>query len=57
MWRKPSCTVAGNVIGVATMEDSVDIPLKTYGGIKPPYDSKIPLLGIYSDKTVIEKDT
>ena len=26
-------------------------------GIKPPYDSTIPLLGIYSEETKIEKDT
>ena len=26
-------------------------------GIKPPYDSTIPLLGIYPEETKIEKDT
>ena len=26
-------------------------------GIKPPYDPKIPLLGIYPEETKIEKDT
>ena len=26
-------------------------------GIKPPYDPEIPLLGIYPEKTKIEKDT
>ena len=26
-------------------------------GIKPPYDPEIPLLGIYSEGTKIEKDT
>ena len=26
-------------------------------GIKPPYDPAIPLLGIYSEKTTILKDT
>ena len=26
-------------------------------GIKPPYDSEIPLLGIYPEETKIEKDT
>ena len=26
-------------------------------GIKPPYDPTIPLLGIYSEKAIIEKDT
>ena len=37
------------------MEDAVEIPLKTR--IKPPYDLAIPLLGIYLEKTKIEKDT
>ena len=26
-------------------------------GIKPPYDPAIPLLGIYPEKTINEKDT
>ena len=26
-------------------------------GMKPPYDPAIPLLGIYAEKTIIEKDT
>ena len=26
-------------------------------GIKPPYDPEIPLLGIYSEETKIERDT
>ena len=26
-------------------------------GIKPPYDPAIPLLGIYPEKTITEKDT
>ena len=26
-------------------------------GIKPPYDSAVPLLGIYPEETKIEKDT
>ena len=26
-------------------------------GIKPPYDPKIPLIGIYPEETKIEKDT
>ena len=33
----------------------MEIPLKTR--IKPPYDLAIPLLGIYLEKTKIEKDT
>ena len=38
------------------MEDSVEIFCKKLG-IKPPYDPAIPLLGIYPEKTKIEKDT
>ena len=26
-------------------------------GIKPPYDPAIPLLGIYAEKTIIQKNT
>ena len=26
-------------------------------GIKPPYDPAIPLLGIYPEETMVEKDT
>ena len=37
------------------MEDGMEIPLKL--GIKPPYDPAIPILGIYPEKTKIEKDT
>ena len=38
----------------ATMEDSMEILKKL--GIKPPYDTAIPLLGIYPEETKIEKD-
>ena len=34
----------------------MEIPLKTLR-IKPPNDPAIPLLGIYSEETKIEKDT
>ena len=30
---------------------------KTKLGVKLPYDSAIPLLGIYPEKTIIQKDT
>ena len=36
------------------MEDGMDISLKL--GIKPSYDPAVPLLGIYLEKTVIQKD-
>ena len=38
------------------MEDVMEIPYKKLG-LKPPYDRAIPLLGIYSEETKIEKDT
>ena len=53
--RESSCIVGGNEIYTATMEDSMEIPLKL--GIKPPYDPAIPLLGMYPEETKIEKDT
>ena len=39
----------------ATMEKSVQIPLKT--GIELPYDPAMPLLGIHTEETRIERDT
>jgi len=39
------------------MENSVEISLKKKLGIKLPYDPAIPLLGIYPEKTINEKDT
>ena len=39
------------------MENSVEISLKKKLGIKLPYDPAIPLLGIYPEKTITEKDT
>ena len=36
---------------------TVWIPLKKKLGIKLPYDPTIPLLGIYPEKNIIEKDT
>ena len=39
------------------MENSVEISLKKKLGIKLPYDPAIPLLGIYPEKTIIQKDT
>ena len=37
------------------MEKSVQIPLKT--GIELPYDPAMPLLGIHTEETRIERDT
>ena len=56
VWRKgsPLALLMGMQIYTATMEDSMEIPLKL--GIKPSYDPAIPLLGIYSEETKIETD-
>ena len=35
----------------------MESPLKKKLGMKLPYDPAIPLLGIYPEKTIIEKDT
>ena len=37
------------------MENNVEVPQKTK--YRLPYDPAIPLLGIYPDKTFLEKDT
>ena len=42
-------------IGAATKENSVEVPQKLK--IELPYDPAIPLLGIYPEKTIIQKDT
>ena len=57
MWRKgsPLALLVGMYIDTATMEDSMEIPLKTRN--KATYDPAIPLLGIYPEETKIEKDT
>ena len=52
--REPSCTVGGNV-------SWCNHPGEQYGGalenhIELPYDPAIPLLGIYLDKTFLDKD-
>ena len=38
----------------ATLENSVEIPLKT--GYRTAYDPAIPLLGIHTEETRIERD-
>ena len=54
--REPSCTVGGDINWYRHYgEQSGDSLKKT--GIKLPYDSAIPLLGIYPEKTITEKDT
>ena len=50
---EPSYIVGGN--SVATMENSMEITQKTKNSIT--CDPAIPLLGMYLDKTIIQKDT
>ena len=49
--REHSCTLGG--YDTATMENSMEVP-KTLK-IELPYDPAIPLLGIYPEKTIIQK--
>ena len=51
----PLTLFVGMLTGIAIMENSVEIPLKT--GIELPYDPAIPLLGIDTKGTRIERDT
>ena len=56
VWRKGNLLtlLVGMQTGTATMENSVEIPLKTR--IELPYNPEIPLLGIYPKETKIERD-
>ena len=47
--------MVGMQTSTATMENSVEIPKKLE--IELPYDPEIPLLGIHTDKTRIERNT
>ena len=53
--REPSHTVGGNVIGATTMENSTEILQKTKNRVA--IWSCNPILGIYPDKTIIQKDS
>ena len=57
MWRKGNALalLVGRQIDTATMEDGMEIPLKTRN--KTTIRPTIPLLGIYPEETKIEKDT
>ena len=66
VWRKgnPLTLLVGMQTSTATMENSVEIPLKTDKkkkkrklGIELPYYPAIPLLGIHTKETRIERDT
>ena len=54
--RKSSCIVGGNVQLIQPLWKTVWRFLKKLG-IKLPYDPAIPLLAIYPEETIIEKDT
>ena len=57
LWRKgnPPTLLVGMQTSSATMENSVEIPKKLQ--IELPYDPAIPLLGIHTEETRIERDT
>ena len=57
VWRKGNALtlLVGMQTSTATMENSVEIPLKLE--IELPYDPAIPLLGIHTEETRIERDT
>ena len=57
VWRKgnPLTLLVGAQTSTATMENSVEIFKKLE--IELPYDPAIPLLGIHTEETRIERDT
>ena len=62
VWRKgnPLTLLVGMQTGTATMENSVEILFKKKKKkleIELPYDPAIPLLGIHTEETIIERDT
>ena len=52
--REPSCTVCGNVNWYSHYGEQYGGPLVK---IELPYDPAIPLLGIYPEKTIIQKES
>ena len=52
---EPSYAVGGNVTGAATMRTVWRFLRKLK--IELPYDTAIPLLGIYPEKTIIQKES
>ena len=56
-WRKgnPPTQLVGMYIGITIMENSTGFLKKL--NIELPYDPTIPLLGIYLENTIIQKDT
>ena len=52
--RESSYAVGGNVKDTTIMQNSMEVPKKPNSGL--PYDPAVPFWGIYSDKTLIQKD-
>ena len=59
VWRKgnPLTLLVGMQTSTATMENSVESPSKKKLEIELPYDTAIPLLGIHTEETRIERVT
>ena len=57
VWRKgnPALLLGGMYIDAATMQNEMEVLKKLK--IELPYDWVVPLLGIYPEKTVTQKDT
>ena len=57
VWRKenPLTLLVGMQIGAATMENCMEVLKKLK--IELSYDAAITLLGIYLEKTILQKDT
>ena len=53
--KEPFCTVGGNVIDTATMENSMEFLKKLK--VELPYHPAIPLLGVYPEQTIIQKES
>ena len=53
--REPSCSAGGSVSWYSHYRESMEVPQKTKAEL--PYDPVIPFLGIFLDKTIIQKDT
>ena len=59
VWKKgkPFTVLVGMQSSKPTMENSVETPKKKKLEIELPYDPAIPLLGIHTKETRIERDT
>ena len=59
MWKKenPLALLIEMQTDAGTMENSMEVLKKKKLKIELPYDLAIPLLGIYPEKAIIQKDT